>query len=181
MKAYMYSCSAELLHRVRVHFHQSSVCMHSSCQAHLCYCWESMSCVEHQISILAIWAVGCWSGMVEKMTARHNIELLGKTKWEWCVQQMIQNWPHILHCLMSLSYYALHLFIIYWYKIWRYIPCGMLYSVNLWMVKQSVWVMQSIGLKDCLTVTMKPVLSFDTSVTMYQSKCCNIPEAFNCK
>jgi len=35
-------------------------------------------------------------------------------------------------------------------------PSGMLYSVNLKMFKQS------IGIKVCLIVTMKPVLSFDT-------------------
>jgi len=41
-------------------------------------------------------------------------------------------------------------------------PSGMLYSVNLKMVKQSIGFKQSIGLMDCLTVTMKPVLPFDT-------------------
>jgi len=35
------------------------------------------------------------------------------------------------------------------------------------MAKQSIWVKQSIGLLDCLTVTIKPVLSFDTQVTMF--------------
>jgi len=44
--------------------------------------------------------------------ARHNIELLRKTKAAWCVQQMIQNWPHVLHCMLSLSYCTLYLFII---------------------------------------------------------------------
>ena len=78
MKAYMNSCPPELLLHVHVHFHQSSVWMHSSSKAHLYYCCETMNCVEQQISILCIWAVGCWSGMVERMIARHNIELLEK-------------------------------------------------------------------------------------------------------
>jgi len=42
----------------------------------------------------------------------NNIELLGKAKAVWFIQQMIQNWPHILHCMLSLSYYTLHLCII---------------------------------------------------------------------
>ena len=35
------------------------------------------------------------------------------------------------------------------------------------MAKQPIWVTQSIGLLDCLTVTFKPVLSFDSQVNMY--------------
>jgi len=91
---------------------------------HLCACTVNVKlicttvvkpwggCWEHQISILCLWAVGCWSGMVDKMMARHTIKLLGKTKPAWYVQQMIQNWPHVLHCILSLSYYTLRLFII---------------------------------------------------------------------
>jgi hypothetical protein len=56
-------------------------------------------------------------------------------------------------------------------------PSGMLYSVNLQMIKQAIWVKQSIGLLDYLALTKKPVLSFDTYVTLYQSTWYNISDA----